>query len=200
MPEHSSHPSRSPQSAQPAHLTEQEPSSADQPTPAGAAGQPAQPRRKWRTLTEERIAQARERGDFDNLPGAGQPLRIDENIYAGDKALAYHLLKQNNAAPPELERRNEIDYLLANAERELVALRHRRDTLLARGRRAYASDRRAYNLVRDKAARRYAEELREINSNILSLNIIAPAALSRPLLNIEQRIAAFEDEFPRVAE
>lgn len=168
---------------------------------AGGAGQSAQqPRRTWRDLAEERIAQARDRGDFDNLPGVGKPLQLDENVYAGGKAMAYHLLKQNNAAPPELERRNEIDRMLASVERELAALRHRRDTLLARGRRAYASERRAFNLVRDKAARRYAEELRAINSNILSLNIIAPTALSRPLLDVEQRLAAFEDEFPRVAE
>ncbi len=198
MPEEPSRQSSSPQP----NPTEA-PKPTDRPaTPAtsGDARRSAIPRRAWRALAEERIAQARDRGDFDNLPGAGKPLRLDENIYAGDKALAYHLLQSNNVAPPEIERGNEIDRMLANVERELAALRHRRDTLLARGRRAYPSERRAYNLVRDKTARRYAEQLRAINSNILSLNIIAPTALSRRLLDVERRLAAFEDEFPRVAE
>jgi len=204
MAEHSSQPAQpaqsaqEPQSSEPAQSPQPEPMR--KPTMSGGATQPAQPRRSWRSLAEERIAQARDRGDFDNLPGVGKPLRLDENVYAGGKALAYHLLKQNNTAPPELERGAEVDRMLANAERELAALRRRHDTLLARGRRAYASERRVYNLVRDKAARRYAEELRAINSNILSLNIIAPSALGRPLLDVEQRLAAFEDEFPRVAE
>jgi len=185
MSEQSSRPSQPPQPSQP---TPKQPQ------------QPQQPRRAWRDLAEERIAEARARGDFDNLPGMGRPLRLDENVYAGQKAQAYHLLRSNDAAPPEIERGLEIDRLLAQAEAELAALRHRRDTLLARGRRAFASERRTYNVARDNTARRYAEQLRAINSNILSLNIIAPPALGRPLIAVERRLATFEDEFPRVAE
>lgn len=51
--------------------------------------------RRWRDVVEEKLAQARERGDFDNLPGEGQPLKVDVNALAGDKALAYSLLNGN---------------------------------------------------------------------------------------------------------
>ncbi len=195
MPQRPSQPSEPAEQAQPQPLTEPARQSA-----TGALGQPKQPRRAWRDLAEERIAEARARGEFDNLPGMGKPLRLDENVYAGQKALAYHLLKNNDAAPPEIERGHEIDRMLAQAEAELAKLRRWRDTLLARGRGADASDRRAYNIARDNTARRYAEQLRATNSNILSLNIIAPPALGRPLIAVERRLAAFEDEFPRVAE
>jgi hypothetical protein len=30
-------------------------------------------------IAETRITEAMQRGDFDNLPGAGQPLKIDDN-------------------------------------------------------------------------------------------------------------------------
>ncbi|HLY32044.1 MAG TPA: DnaJ family domain-containing protein, partial [Ktedonobacterales bacterium] len=157
-------------------------------------------RRAWRDLVEERIATAREQGEFDNLRGAGQPLRRDDFSLAGEKALAYHLLKNNDMTPPEIERGQEIDAMLERANELLATLRHRRDTLLARGKYAYASDRRAYNILREKTERRYAGELRAINSRILSLNIIAPPALHRPLIAVEERLRAFADEFPRMAE
>ena len=170
--------------------------------PAQPPTNPQQPgqRRKWRDYIEEQINEAQQRGDFDNLPGAGKPLPIEKNIFAGDKALAYSLLKNNQMAPPEIERAKEIDGALAHADALLATLRHRRDTLRLRMGRAFASDRRAYNLLRDKTEVRYGEALRAINSNILSLNILAPPALHRRMLDIDMRLRAFDEEFPRLPE
>lgn len=156
-------------------------------------------RRAVRDLVEQRIQEAREEGKFDHLAGAGQPLRLDEDVWAGDKALAYHLLKSNNAAPPEVERGQEIDRDLQRAEESLRLLRFRRDALLARA-MASASDRRAYTIVRVATEHAYEEALRGINSNILSLNIIAPAALHRRLLDVTGRMERFREEFPPLAE
>jgi len=153
--------------------------------------------RRWRDVVEEKLAQARERGDFDNLPGEGQPLKVDVNALAGDKALAYSLLKNNQVAPPEIERGKEIDADLARADALLTELRARRDALL---RRATAADRRAYNLLRDKTEARYADLLRATNSNILSFNIITPAVLHRRMLDIERLLRAFQAEFPHLPE
>jgi DnaJ family protein C protein 28 len=173
-----------------------------QPTPPSAqrAWEIEQARRRAvRDLVEQRIQEAREEGKFDNLSGMGKPLRLEENIWAGDKALAYHLLKSNDAAPQELERGREIDRDLARAEEPVRLLRHRRDTLAVR-RQLFASDRRAYNTLRASTERRYAEALREINSRILSLNIIAPPALHRRLVDVEARLARFREEFSALDE
>lgn len=157
-------------------------------------------RRAVRDIVEQRIQEAREEGKFDNLSGAGKPLPCDASeVWAGDRALAYHLLKSNDVAPPELERGREIDQALERAEADLRALRHHRDILAAR-RTIYPSDRRAYNLQRDAIERRYEAALRAINSNILSLNITAPAALHRRSIPVERRMEGFRAEFPRVAE
>jgi DnaJ homolog subfamily C member 28 len=156
-------------------------------------------RRAVRDIIEQRIQEAQEEGKFDNLSGAGKPLRLDENIWAGDKAMAYHLLKSNDVAPQELERGREIDHELARAEEPVRMLRFRRDTLRAR-RNVFASDRRAYNALRAATERRYAEALRDINSKVLSLNIIAPPALHRRLIDVELRLAAFREEFPPLDE
>lgn len=50
-----------------------------------------------------------ERGEFANLPGAGKPLRLeDDSMIPGDLRLAYKVLKNAGCIPPELELRKEI--------------------------------------------------------------------------------------------
>lgn len=155
-------------------------------------------RRAVRDIVEQRIEEARAEGKFDNLSGAGRPLpRDDSDVWAGDRALAYHLLKSNDVAPPELERGREIDQELARADDLVAALRHARDRLAAR-RAVYPSDRRAYMLQRDATERRYEDMLRAVNSSILSLNIMAPPALHRRMVPVAQRMEAFRAEFPRL--
>ncbi len=60
-------------------------------------------------IAEERIKQAIENGDFDNLPGAGKPLRLeDETWIPEDLRAAYRILKNAGCIPPELELEKEI--------------------------------------------------------------------------------------------
>ncbi len=63
----------------------------------------------WRKLAEERIRQAVERGDFDNIEGMGKPMRLeDESHIPEDLRMAYKVLKNADCLPPELELRREI--------------------------------------------------------------------------------------------
>lgn len=71
----------------------------------------------WESLTDRLIREAQERGDFDDLPGRGRPLRLDENPYAGDMALAFHVLRNAGAAPPWVEANKELQRLDADRER-----------------------------------------------------------------------------------
>jgi len=60
-------------------------------------------------LAEERIREAIERGEFDNLPGSGKPLKLEDDRHiADDLRLAYKILKNANCLPPELELKKEI--------------------------------------------------------------------------------------------
>jgi DnaJ family protein C protein 28 len=156
--------------------------------------------RRWRDVVEEILGEAQARGDFDNLRGKGQPLRLEDDSAAGDKALAYRVLKNNNVVPPEIERGREIDAELERAEELLQTLRRRRNALLGGKTAPTAADRRMYNLVRDKTEAQYRELLRATNSKVLSLNILAPAALHRPTIKVESRMQAFSEEFARLDE
>lgn len=60
-------------------------------------------------LVEERIKNAQKKGDFNNLPGSGKPLDLDDNsCVAEDLRLAYKILKNADFVPPEIEIKNEI--------------------------------------------------------------------------------------------
>lgn len=60
-------------------------------------------------IAEERIREAMARGEFANLPGAGKPLRLDDDaMVPEDLRLAYKVLKNAGCIPPELELRKEI--------------------------------------------------------------------------------------------
>lgn len=163
-------------------------------TPASVPPKPR--RRAWADIVEERIREAQQRGEFTNLPGAGKPLVIDENPWAGERALAYSLLKANKVAPREIALGREVDDELAAADALVSGLRRRRDHLARRRLPVFASERRAYNILREKTEARYAEALRAVASKVLSLNISTPTALHRPLVDIDARLAAFRAEFP----
>ena len=60
-------------------------------------------------LAEERIRDAIQRGEFDNLPGSGKPLNLEDDRHIPDDLrLAYKILKNADCLPPELELKKEI--------------------------------------------------------------------------------------------
>ena len=62
-------------------------------------------------IIEERIRQAQEKGVFENLEGAGRPLKLEEDSHiAEDLRLAYKILKNANCLPPEIELKKEIQH------------------------------------------------------------------------------------------
>ncbi|MDL2269744.1 DUF1992 domain-containing protein [Desulfosarcina sp. OttesenSCG-928-G17] len=60
-------------------------------------------------LVEARIKKAQEEGAFDDLPGAGKPLNVEDDAnIPEDLRLAYKILKNADCLPPELTLRKEI--------------------------------------------------------------------------------------------
>jgi hypothetical protein len=69
-------------------------------------------------LAERKISEAVSRGELDNLPGAGQPLDLqDDPLVPEELRVAYRLLKNAGFVPTELEARREI----ASLERVVLA-------------------------------------------------------------------------------
>lgn len=74
---------------------------------------PRVPLTVFESVVERQIQEAQERGEFDNLRGTGEPINLDTNSYAGDKELAYKMLKDNNFTLPWIADRNEVTELIA---------------------------------------------------------------------------------------
>ncbi len=59
-------------------------------------------------LAEKHILAALEKGELDNLPGAGKPLVIDDDNHVPvHLRAAYRILKNAGCLPPELEQRKQ---------------------------------------------------------------------------------------------
>lgn len=57
---------------------------------------------------ERHILDAQNKGDFDNLPGCGEPLTLDDDLHIPPELrVSYRLLKNAGCLPPELEHRRE---------------------------------------------------------------------------------------------
>lgn len=110
-------------------------------------------------LAEEQIAAAINRGEFDDLPGKGKPLVLEDDVAVPDELrVAYRILKNAGCLPPEQELRKEIrqvEALLNQVEADLEAQKIRRRLCLMRTQLAMQG--RDVNLLVHEAA--YREKL-----------------------------------------
>ncbi|MBN2034125.1 MAG: DUF1992 domain-containing protein [Deltaproteobacteria bacterium] len=60
-------------------------------------------------IVERRIRDAVEKGEFDNLPGKGKPLVLEDDSHVPeDLRIAYKILKNADCLPPEIQEKKEI--------------------------------------------------------------------------------------------
>jgi hypothetical protein len=89
-------------------------------------------------LVEEKIREAMEAGEFDNLPGKGKPLDLDAYFAAPeDTRVAYSMLKSSGFIPEEMELLKEVDALRAaldksSSQDERARLKKKIDELVLR--------------------------------------------------------------------
>lgn len=133
-------------------------------------------------LVEQRIADARAAGAFDNLRGTGRPLPEDENPLEPPEVRAAHrLLKNNEFAPPWIEARRDI-------EREQAAL----NAWVAEQQRRWPKMLPANHAT---VQAEYRRRLTELRSLILNYNLTAPPVAGQlPLPNIEADVAKLGKE------
>lgn len=61
------------------------------------------------SLIESKIAESMRKGEFDNLPGAGKPLPLDDDAHVPEELrVGYKLLKNAGMLPEELQLRKEM--------------------------------------------------------------------------------------------
>lgn len=115
-------------------------------------------------IVEQRILEAQGRGEFDDLPGQGKPLALDDDALVPEALrVAYRVLKNAGFIPPEVQQLKDIRelerYIIETSDdaertralRKLRALSLALET--ARGRRGeWKPDARYHELVVSRVA------------------------------------------------
>jgi Domain of unknown function (DUF1992) len=138
---------------------------------------PAEPSRQRvrETMVERQIRTAMEDGVFDDLPYQGRRLPLGDDSAAGDRAMAYRILKNAGVAPAWIEADKTVRYLLAERDRQVAAAAGVSATALIRARE------------------RLIRLVDETNRAILRVNIEAPTDRQhRRPLGLEVELARLE--------
>ena len=120
---------------------------------------------------EQHIRRAIEEGQFEDLPGKGKPLKLDENPYEDPEwSLAYRVLRSGGFTLPWIEARREIETELEAARLSLRASWTWRGNALEAGESAAfisAEWRQAVELFRKR--------IEKINQRIFFYNLEVPS-------------------------
>lgn len=136
---------------------------------------------------EEHIRRALREGKFDDLPGKGKPLRLDDHPHSDPQwRLAHHLLKENGFTLPWIERLRDIEMELETARAGLLRAWHWRqgalDSQLASGPQVEVEWRRARTV--------FNQQIEALNKQIQAYNLEVPLTrFQKQTLNAERETA-----------
>ncbi len=133
--------------------------------------------KQWETAIDVAIRKAMEAGEFNNLPGEGQPIDLsaDANV-PSDMQLAYKIMRENGIAP---------DWIVQGK-----ALTAKTESWQSRLTNAHKSYRTSQNIEAWLTTReKLALDAEKLNKEIVSFNLKLPPGLAhRPLINFQKAI------------
>jgi DnaJ homolog subfamily C member 28 len=134
---------------------------------------------------EEQIRKAIEEGKFDNLPGKGKPLNLDENPFEDPEwRMANSILKEAGFSLPWIEARQEFEQDLGKARQDLERAWRR-----YRQEEAAGIDLLSARSAWGRAVDLFKLRISEINKKISSYNLQTPLdRLQSRLLNVEKEV------------
>lgn len=147
---------------------------------------------------ERNIRQAIEKGHFEDLPGKGKPLKLDQNPYEDPEwRLAYRVLRNGGFTLPWIEARHDIEGELEAARLSLGASWSRKKNAIQTGQPD--ADR---NAEWHRAIKLFRERIENINHLISSYNLKVPSVRFQITQKdvereMELTIASLSDKLPK---
>jgi DnaJ family protein C protein 28 len=138
----------------------------------------------WESLIDQKIREAMEQGQFDDLPGKGQPVDTSENPFEDpEMRLAHRMLRNAGFAPSWIEERKDIDS-------EFEIARNRLSRVWTVMQKALGTENERGARARWKQALTlFQEQMRELNRRIVAWNLKVPAAaFQRKIIDAEREI------------
>jgi len=140
---------------------------------------------RWESLIDQKIREAMEQGEFDNLSGKGAPIDLSENPFEDrDWRTAHRLLRNADFAPSWIEESKDIDAELVVARTDLsrvwIVLQN------ARGNEFEKSAEARWG----KSLKAFRAQAAQLNRRIAAWNLKVPAgSFQRKMIDGEREIA-----------
>ena len=136
------------------------------------------------SLAEKRLREAIENGEFDDLPGKGEPIDLRENPFEDpDLRTVHRLLRNAGFAPSWIEERKDIDAELAAAQTNLT----RAWALFGPGGKAPSE------AEWERSVKEFREQVLELQQRIRIYNLKAPAAVfHRKHIDVEKIVESIK--------
>lgn len=131
-------------------------------------------------------------GAFDNLPGKGQPLNLEDDPNTPPHLrLANRILKNANVLPDWVQ----LDVEIRKSKDEVAALFRRAEAEYHR--RMSAGNDKAFAAWYLRTRSAYIRAIKQVNSDILKLNLASPQTVAGPApFRIAEETARFDAAFP----
>lgn len=140
---------------------------------------------------DEQIRLAIENGEFDNLPGKGKPLNLEENPFEDPEwRTAYCFLRNSGFTLPWINMRKEI-------EKDIMAARVSLQRAWGWRRRMKKEDHltHAYKMEWEDELHEFKVRIESLNKKILVYNLEVPSTLLQiPQLNAEEEYRTLIEE------
>ena len=133
---------------------------------------------KWEPLIDRLIRESMERGEFDDLPGSGEPIDLSENPYEKPELRSVHrLLRNAGFAPAWIEERKDIENQFQQAY-----------SILRRAKELYCqSSKDVDNREWQRTIKEFRERVDELNQRIRIYNLKAPSAsVHRQVIDVDK--------------
>jgi hypothetical protein len=157
----------------------------------------------FRLVAERRIQEAIDEGKFDDLPGKGKPLDLEEDVSTpAHLRVANRILKNAGVLPDWMQLDAEIDRQRESIRRASDRLEHEYPRRKARALSASglgSLEKRKLEFARWLARERaeYLSTMRQVNTDITKLLMLAPSVqrVQAPI-KLAEETARFDEAFP----
>lgn len=139
----------------------------------------------WREMARNKIDQAIRSGEWDNLPGKGKPLQLEDDSDVPEHLrLANKVLRDANVTPPWIDELRELN------EHRLQVLALREKTF------AKARDIRSRNEEITPLLQQWQDAMQIYNKQVTSFEVTAPRGAERPkMFIIREELQIFARSF-----
>ncbi len=146
---------------------------------------------KWEKVVDHLLQEAIGNGDISGLPGAGKPLRLDNNSQTPPELRAAHkILDDHNVIPDWIAQHESLDRTESALRRQLL---HKAATYQADKRTARETGQDKLELIAEQDWQhfksRFSEATKRYNRALLEHNLTLPQGIAhKPLLRSEEMI------------